>query len=413
MTCLSAVTHNVTPADVTAGHVDTTATASALTPAGVSVPSNTALGSASVAQSPNPALTKTAQVSDVNGDYLIDLGDVIRWSFLVQDTGDGPISAIRVVDSLAGPVTCPTTTLSAGRSMTCTAAPYTIGQGDVDAGLVENTATATATTAAGARTVSNPSTTDTPIAQRPALALTATGTARDVDRDGRIDLGDTISWSFAVQDTGTTTVRNPAVSGLLAGSVPCPVTSLAPGASTTCVDRTPYVITQADVDANHVRSSATATSSDPSGNPVLSPPASTYTPVYQLSALNLVVSGSVADLDGDGATDLGDTVSWSFRIRNTGTTTLYRLVVADPSAGAVSCPSTTVVVGASVVCTAATPHTVTAADVDAGSLSTTATARVRDPGGWPLTTPSTAGQVLVAPPSGLRLSTVWLPVKSG
>jgi uncharacterized repeat protein (TIGR01451 family) len=405
MTCLSPAPSAVTPADVTAGHVDTTATASAVNPAGATVASNVALGSALVAQSPNPALTATAQVSDVNGDFLIDLGDVIRWSFLVQNTGDTTITGVRVNDPLAGTVTCPATTLAAGRSMTCTAAPYTIVQSDVDLGTVQNTATASATTATGAQTASNPSTTETPIARRPSLALSMTATARDVDRDGRIDLADTISWSFVVQNTGTTTLRNPAVSGLLPGSVACPVAALAPGAATTCTARTPYVITQGDVDANHVRSSATATSSDPSGNAVLSPVASTYTPVYQFSALSLVVTGWVADLDGDGTADLGESVTWSFRVRNTGSTTLYRLAVSDPAAGAVSCPVTTVPVGGSTVCTAAAPHPITAADVDAGSVSTTATARVRDPNGWPLTTPATSGQVVVGHPSTLRQST--------
>jgi uncharacterized repeat protein (TIGR01451 family) len=404
VSCLATTPYAVTPADVAAGHADTSATASAVNPAGGTVASNVALGTTTVAQSPNPALTATAEVSDANGDFLIDLGDVVRWSFVVQNAGDTTITAVRVDDPLAGTVTCPATTLAAGRSMTCTAAPYPIGQSDVDAGTVHNTATASATTGAGTRTVSNPATTDTPIAQRPSLALSATATARDVDKDGRIDLADPIWWSFVVQNTGTTTLRSPAVTGVLAGSVSCPVAALAPGASTTCADRTPYVITQADVDANHVRSSATATASDLSGNAVLSPVASTYTPVYQFSALTLVVTGSVTDLDGDGSVEPGDSVAWSFRVRNTGSTTLYRLAVSDTAAGVVSCPVTTVPVGGSTVCTAG-PHLVTAADVDAGSVSTTATARVRDPNGWPLTTPATSGQVVIGHVPALRPST--------
>ncbi len=412
VTCLSTAPYAVGPADVTAGHVDTTATATALDPTGAVVTSDASAGSTPVAQHPDPALTTTALVDDVNGDYLIDRGDQIRWSFLVQNTGDATITGIRVSDPLAGPVSCPVTTLGSGRSETCTAAPYAISQGDVDAGVVTNTATATATTATGVRTVSNLSTTTTPVAQRPALALSATATARDVDRDGWIDLGDTISWSFVVQNTGTTTLRSPAVSDPVAGPVACPVSALAPGASATCLARAPYVITQADVDANHVRSTATASAADPAGHPVGSAPAPTYTPVYQFSALTLLVAGAVTDVDGDGTTGVGDTVTWSFTVRNAGSTTLYGLVVSAPSAGTVGCPLTTLPVGATTVCTARVPHQITGADVDAGAVTTTATARAKDPNGWPLATRPTPGQVTLGPVGAVSVFTTSPPDRS-
>ena len=65
--------------------------------------------------------------------------------------------------------------------------------------------------------------------------------------------------------------------------------------------------------------------------------------------------------------------------KNTGTVTLTALAVADPKAGAVSCPLTTLAPGASTTCTAAT-YTVTQADVDAGVVANIATAHGQEPG---------------------------------
>ena len=44
-------------------------------------------------------------------------------------------------------------------------------------------------------------------------------------------------------------------------------------------------------------------------------------------------------MNGDGKTDLGDTIQWSFLVKNTGTTTITNSTVADPIAGAVTCPT--------------------------------------------------------------------------
>ena len=184
-----------------------------------------------------------------------------------------------------------------------------------------NTATASALGPDDVATGSNASSTSTAIAQTTALQVTKTATVGDVDGDFKTDLGDTITWSFLVKNTGTVTVTGLGISDATAGAVSCPATTLAPGAQTTCTATTPHTVTQADVDAGVVSNTATASATPAGGGTVTSPPSSTDTPVAQSSGLTLVKSAAVTDVHGDGSTDLGDTIRWSFVVRNSGTTT--------------------------------------------------------------------------------------------
>jgi uncharacterized repeat protein (TIGR01451 family) len=81
---------------------------------------------------------KSAKPSSFSG-----AGTLLTFSFLVTNTGDVPLTNVQVVDTdLPGlsAISCPSTTVVEGGSMTCTAT-YTTTQADVTAGQVTNTAT--------------------------------------------------------------------------------------------------------------------------------------------------------------------------------------------------------------------------------------------------------------------------------
>ena len=225
---------------------------------------------------------------DVNHDGLVDAGDTIPYSFNVTNTGQLTLSAIAVADAKGlGPVTCPLPTLAPGASETCTAT-YTITAADVTAGAVVNMATASGTPPGGTTPVTSaPSSTSTPTtAPAPGLHVDKTASPTAVSR-----VGERITYSFAVTNTGNVTITGIGVSDTQAApagpasAVTCPTTTLAPGAFTTCTAT--YTATQADLDHGSIADTATASGTAPSGSAVTSPPAAATVGVNQAPSLDL------------------------------------------------------------------------------------------------------------------------------
>ena len=92
---------------------------------------------------PELTLTKTAPTSSFD-----EAGEMVTYSFEVENSGNTTIDAISLEDDLIGPVTCPASTLAIGVSMTCSA-DYTITPADVSAGSVTNIASVDGVPAGG------------------------------------------------------------------------------------------------------------------------------------------------------------------------------------------------------------------------------------------------------------------------
>src|SRR5690606_6225338 len=192
-------------------------------------------------------------------------------------------------------------------------------QADVDAGSVDNSATATGVPPSGEPPVSEDSTT-VPIAPGPALELVKTG---ELPRGAATVAGDEILYAFTVTNTGNVTLGDVSISDELEGmseisfgAWPGAAAALAPGAS--APPAALPVLTQADVDAGAVDNSATATGVPPSGEPPVSED-DHHQPLPQLGALSLQKSGALAA----GASGVaGDVVEYTFTVTNTGSTPL-------------------------------------------------------------------------------------------
>ncbi|MBW6500740.1 MAG: hypothetical protein K0B05_05030, partial [Bacteroidales bacterium] len=88
-------------------------------------------------QMPSLSITKEADAQTYEA-----VGDVITYTFYVENTGDVTLTGVTVTDPMFPSLSCGPVTLSPGATNTCTA-PYLITQADVDAGRVDNTANVT------------------------------------------------------------------------------------------------------------------------------------------------------------------------------------------------------------------------------------------------------------------------------
>ena len=350
----------VTQADVDSGHVANVATA---------VGSHGVVPAVPVTDSTDVNTDTGAGIALVKSGALVGagVGDRIDYSFLVTNTGKVTLSSISVADPQLAAVVCPVTPLAPTMSMTCTGA-YTLTQDDVDAGSVVNTATATADTPTGDK-VSATGKATSPIIASPGIDLVKSGTVNGEHA------GDTIDYTFAVTNTGNVTLAAVEVTDAKAGTVTCPDTTLAPGASTTCTAT--YLLTQADADTGLVHNEATVAGTPPTGDPV------TATDAVDL----LITPGPSITLDkhagAPSSAQAGGTIEYTFEVTNSGNVTLAAVAVADAKVGTVTCPVDALAPGESTTCTAR--YALTQADVDAGTVVNTASVTGTPQTGEPVT----------------------------
>jgi uncharacterized repeat protein (TIGR01451 family)/LPXTG-motif cell wall-anchored protein len=98
----------------------------------------------------------------------------------------------------------------------------------------------------------------------------------DPNGDGNLDKGEAIQFGFTVTNTGNVTVADIKVDdAMLAGlgiTITCPVTTLAPSESTTCLADQQYVVTAKDEAVGFVINTAAVDGVDPTGKRVVSNP---------------------------------------------------------------------------------------------------------------------------------------------
>jgi uncharacterized repeat protein (TIGR01451 family) len=115
-------------------------------------------------------------------------------------------------------------------------------------------------------------------------------------------------------------------------------------------------------------------------------------------------AGTPVDVNGDGLTDAGDTIQYTFDVTNSGDVPITDVGVTDVKAGPVTCPDSTLAAGATETCTADAVYTVTPADESAGAVDNTAVATGTDPIDGTVTSPSsTTHTVATAAAPGLTL----------
>src|SRR6185503_16367134 len=304
----------------------------------------------------NPALS--IDKVDTTGTYD-SVGDVISYTIKATNTGNVTLHNVVVTDPNVGDLSCtptlPVADLAPNGEINCTAS-HTVTQADIDAGSFLNAACVN--DGDGGATEACDEVT-TPGDQNPALSIDK------VDTTGTYDsVGDVISYTIKATNTGNVTLHNVVVTDPNVGDLSCtptlPVADLAPNGEINCTAS--HTVTQADINAGSFLNAACVNDGDGGATEACD---EVTTPGDQNPAL------SIDKVDTTGTYDsVGDVISYTIKATNTGNVTLHNVVVTDPNVGDLSCTPTLPVAdlapNGEINCTAS--HTVTQADINAGSF---------------------------------------------
>jgi uncharacterized repeat protein (TIGR01451 family) len=319
---------------------------------------------------------KIKLVKKTNGVYTPGLNDgnapqvaagaTVSWTYDVTNTGGLALSSISVTDSKGVQLTCPRTSLAVNETMQCTASGTAVDvskdptskAGNCPAGgglLYENVATVTGT-ATDETTVTDTSVSHYCNPAKPSLSLkkytfggnspAAPGADTSSPTDGyapQIAAGQPVTWNYVVTNTGNLAISNIALIDTKIGSITCPSTSLAVGASLTCTKSGTAVAVYQSPDTTGVcggapglpmyENGATVTGKASDGTNLNASYKSHYCnppgPAYTLKKLT---NGVDTPSPSDGKAPqvaIGATVTWSYIVTNTGSVPLYNIGISD------------------------------------------------------------------------------------
>jgi LysM repeat protein len=217
--------------------------------------------------SQTPTLSLVVQVQNPT-DTFDSLGDIIRYNYIVTNTGSGALAGPLILTDNIATVTCPELNtvgdkdndLDLGESITCSGS-YGITQAALDARSVVNSATVSA---AGGSAVSAPTGVTVPLtAVTPGKTLGLTNTASPPKYN---QAGLLITYSYVITNTGSLAI-GPAqfmiTDDHISGSFPCnsdASTILNPGGTLSCTAT--YTISQQDMGVGSVTNTAIASGGD-------------------------------------------------------------------------------------------------------------------------------------------------------
>lgn len=291
----------------------------------------------------NPTLDLLKQVSDyqdLDSDNQVSRGDILTYTFTVTNSGDTILENVRVTDPMTttglSAVLCTPgqgATLNLGDVMNCSAT-YTVTQTDIDNGTINNEATALGFTLNGFPE-DDKSPTSLPLNQIPAIKLKKSEFTSSGDPNALV-VNDELTYTFTATNTGNVTLNPFTVTDPLPGLSPLNCTPLngtprAPGESMTCTAT--YTVTTDDINNGQVSNKAFATGRTPTGDMVVDADDFTGPSVLEPSVEVSKAMHAYADTDNSATLTVGDVLTYTFNISNTGNTVLFSLQMDDPMPG--------------------------------------------------------------------------------
>jgi uncharacterized repeat protein (TIGR01451 family) len=180
------------------------------------------------------------------------------------------------------------------------------------------------------------------------VALMAGAVHADDDGDGVLDAGERIDYHYNVINLGNLDVASLALTDL-AGAVACPQTGLAVGADMICTSS--HVVTTADAAAGEVVDQAELVGSDSLSRPVEASDLVVRLNLQARAGIRVLKAPLLAqDPDGNGIPSAGDTLGYSFVVKNGNAEDLSAVTLSEPDPalidGPIGCAGTTLGGGA-------------------------------------------------------------------
>jgi len=241
---------------------------------------------------------------------------------------------------------------------------------------VDNTASAGFTdTVTTTSMTSTSNTTETSVApDAPALSIVTAGTVSPVERQDAAAVGDAITWSYVVTNTGDVTLTDVTVIDPEGGTITCVPTTLAVDESATCTGSATHTVTAADLSVGSVANGAVAQAAPPYGAAAVESTESIATVVTAALEPAITVAVEHENLsatDPSGTPIAGDRIRARFVVTNAGNAPLDEVAVVDPVFGAVTCDDSWLEPGDWTTCAAVNEYVVTDDDALAGTIART------------------------------------------
>ena len=302
-------------------------------------------------------------------------GDKVTYRFEIINNGSQTLTDVALNDPLlGGAVTLADTNLTPGEVTNATGS-YTLKQSNIKAGSLQNTATVTSQAPSGAP-VTNTGNATVMLEDCPGeILLEKSGPAT-------AQVGEQITYTFTVTNTGDVPLTNVRITDPRLGIFGLPVNpiNLAPKQQGTATAT--YTVTEADADDAEILNVAFVRARTPDDTEIEDDDDHRTTvpliPEAPDPAIRLVKSGP----DSAG---VGETVTYTFTVTNTGNTTLRNVSITDPLLGLQRLRVRPSTLAPDEQGTATATYVVTEADAEAGSIYNTAVARGVPPTGPPVT----------------------------
>jgi uncharacterized repeat protein (TIGR01451 family) len=306
------------------------ATATGTPPSGPDV-TDTATQTVHFDQGPFIDVVKDYSFTTGNGSQI---GDEVTYTYTITNIGNVTLDNITVIDDKLGTIIPLTDTLAPGDNTTGTAT-MPVTQELLDNGTQTNTVIATGEPSSGP-VVSDQDNQTVTFFQTPAIHILKTDVFSTGDGS---QVGDVITYTYKVTNVGNVTLDNITVIDDKLGTITLGTTTLVPGDNTTGTATLP--VTQELLDNETQTNIAIATGTPPSG-PDVNDTATQTVHFIQLPSIMIVKTSTFTHGSGS---HVGDEVTYTYTVTNTGNVTLDNITVSDDKLGTISLGTTTLAPG--------------------------------------------------------------------